>query len=94
MEPRMTLNTVIRLPDGRIGTICWNHLDGTGGVWGEHQFEMPEGGFGDLPAPEFMLREKAVEELLRGNGINSHRPDLECVGVDYIIIREGVKNGS
>ena len=40
----MKLNTVIKLPDGRVGTTCWNHLDGVGGVWGEHHFEMPEGG--------------------------------------------------
>ena len=53
----MKLNTVIRLPDGREGTICWNHLDGSGGIWGRHRFEMPHSGFGDLPEPEFILRE-------------------------------------
>ena len=81
----MKLNTIIKLPDDRIGTICWNHLDGSGGVWGEHEFEMPNGGFGDLPAPEFMLREKEVEESLRKSG--SHRVDMECVGEECEIIR-------
>ena len=90
----MKLNTIIRLPDGREGTICWNHLDGSGGVWGRHHFEMPEGGFGDnLPAPEFMLREKSVEPLLRKQHWRgpeySHRPDLECVGTEYEVVREG-----
>ncbi len=93
----MKLNTLIRLPDGRIGTICWNHLDGAGGVWGEHHFEMPEGGFGDLPAPQFMLREKSVEYLLRGDGVRTHRPDLECVGTDYEVVEprapQGVSRG-
>ena len=79
----MQLNTVIRLPDGRIGTICWNHLDGAGGIWGKHHFDMPEGGFGDLPAPEFMLREKKVESLLRQR---NHRIDLECVGTIYEVV--------
>lgn len=53
----MDLNTKIKAPDGRIGTICYNNLDGVGGVWGVHQFAMPEGGFGNLPRPDFMLRE-------------------------------------
>lgn len=57
----MKLNTQIKLPDGRIGTICYNHLDGVGGVWGKHEFEMPPTGFGDLPEPDFMLREPALQ---------------------------------
>jgi hypothetical protein len=80
----LNLNDVIRLPDGREGTICWNHLDGNGGVWGRHHFDMPEGGFGDeLPAPEFMLREKEVEGSLRRG---PHRADVECVGKEYEVL--------
>lgn len=98
----MTLGTIIRIPDGRIGTICWHHLDGYGGIWGEHDFTGVDAGFNDeLPPPEFMLRNKDVEELLRKRhpddeyrsqlvGIDirykSHRADLECVGEDYEII--------
>jgi len=87
----MKLNTVIRLPDGREGTICWNHLDGSGGVWGHHYFEMPDGGFGDdLPAPQFLLRPKMqgdypLEESLRRG---PHRSDLECVGEEYEVLAE------
>lgn len=29
----MKLNSKIKAPDGRIGTICYNNLDGVGGVW-------------------------------------------------------------
>lgn len=81
------LNTLVRLPDGRVGTICWNHLDGAGGVWGEHKFEMPDTGFGDnLPTPQFMLREKSVEPLLR----SLHRnPSLECIGNEFEVIVAG-----
>lgn len=75
----MKLNTIIKLPDGRIGTICYNHIDGSGGVWGKHKFIMPDGGFGELPEPEFMLREKKLEGRV-GNGIS------ECVGEEYEII--------
>lgn len=76
-ERRLRLNTRISTPDGRVGTICYHHCDGYGGIWGEHEFAMPDGGFGDgLPAPDFMLRDKSVEELLR----RAHRDaELECL---------------
>ena len=82
----MRMNTIIRLPDGREGTITWRHLDGEGGIWGRHHFDCDEGFNDVLPPPQFMLREKSIENLLRGNGIDSHRPDLECVGTDYEIV--------
>lgn len=87
----MKLNTIIKLPDGRIGTICYNNIDGCGGVWGVHTFEMPEGGFGDLPKPEFMLREKKIEASLRKYG---HRVDMECVGERYAIIEKEATDGT
>lgn len=80
----MKLNTIIKLPDGRIGTICWNNLDGSGGVWGRCLFAMPKGGFGgDLPVPDFMLRPKSLERILKKAG---HKSDIECVGEDYEVI--------
>jgi hypothetical protein len=82
----MKPGTIIQLPDGRVGTICWRHLDGEGGVWGEHDFSDLPNNFDDgYPAPEFMLREKSVEALLRRG---SHRSDLECVGTEWTIMRE------
>lgn len=80
----LALNTVIRLPDGREGTICYHSLDGQGGVWGRHTFEMPEGGFGDLPSPDFMLREKSLESLLRMD----HKNTMECVGGHFEVVEE------
>lgn len=81
--------TVIRLPDGRVGTICYNNLDGVGGVWGERDFSGVNQNFDDgWPRPEFMLREKDVEPLLREQGASwNHRPDLECVGTKYTVIK-------
>ena len=32
----MKRGTIIQLPDGRVGTICYNNLDGVGGAWQEH----------------------------------------------------------
>lgn len=78
----LKLNTVIRLPDGREGTICWNHLDGCGGVWGREHFYMPDGDFGDLPKPEFMLRAPCVQPLLA----QRHGAGVECVGHEYEVV--------
>lgn len=81
----MRLNTVIRLPDGREGTICYNNLDGVGGVWGRHKFEMPPTGFGEnLPYPDFMLREREMEAVYA-----MHGDRRECVGGDYDIVLDG-----
>uniref|UniRef100_A0A6M3JM17 Uncharacterized protein n=1 Tax=viral metagenome TaxID=1070528 RepID=A0A6M3JM17_9ZZZZ len=85
----MKLNTIIRLPDGRIGTICYQGLDGVGGVWGEHEFSIKPGEFGcQLIAPEFMLKEKEMEPILRD--YIYHRADVECVGTDFRIIKQGI----
>ena len=52
----MKLNTRVTV-GGKVATVCYNGLDGTGAVYGEHAFEMPVGGFGDeLPEPDFMLK--------------------------------------
>ena len=76
----MKLNTRIRTPDGRIGTMCYHNLDGDGGVWGEHTFTMPENNFSDaLPAPDFMLRDASMQGRT-GN------PEAECVGEDYEVV--------
>lgn len=81
----LRLNDRVRLPDGRVGTICYRFLDGEGGVWGERAFAMPDGGFGDeLPAPEFLLRDPALQPLLAKH----HGPDIECVGIDYEVIAQ------
>jgi hypothetical protein len=82
------LNTVIKLPDGRVGTICWNNLDGSGGVWGRHTFDMPKSGFGNLPAPEFMLRNKSMEALLRRV---AHIATMECVGEEFEVLDERIR---
>ena len=85
----MNLATIVRVSGGRIGTICWHHLDGYGGVWGKSDFSHIEPGFSEeLPAPEFMLREKSVEALLRKQSPfgGNHRPDVECVGEDCEIL--------
>lgn len=74
----MKLNTIIQLPDGREGTICYHNLDGIGGVWGRHEYAIDR-----VPAPDFLLREKAYEARARENHAN---PYLECVPDDYKVV--------
>lgn len=76
----MKLNTLIRLPDGRIGTICYNGLDGRGGIWGRHNFVM-EGNGENLPKPEFMLREPIAHWKNYED-----RKNVECVGENFEVI--------
>lgn len=83
----MRLNTVIRLPDGREGTICYHNLDGDGGVWGRILFDLEphDIGYTDrLPAPDFMLRDKSIESSLKE--FPGHQRSMECVGEKYTIL--------
>lgn len=65
----MKPNTIVELPDGRRGTVCYHGLDGYGIVWGEQQLDVA-----DLPPAEAMLRESYP--WARDNG-------MECVGRDF-----------
>ena len=72
----MKAGVVIKLPDGRIGTLCYSNLDGEGGVWGEHDFSHIPIGFNDFwPEPEFLLREPFPGARWR------------CVGTKYEVLR-------
>lgn len=48
----MTCGTIVRLPDGREGTVVYHQLDGYGIIWGRHVVTED-----DLPEPEAMLRD-------------------------------------
>lgn len=76
----MKLNTIIELPDGRIGTICYNGLDGKGGCWGEHHFTMPDDCQTGLPKPDFMLRDD----------YEGSESGAEYVGNNFKIINYGI----
>ncbi|MFW6106681.1 MAG: hypothetical protein ACOC8H_00825 [bacterium] len=84
----MKLNTVVKLADGRVGTICYHNLDGTGGVWGRHKFVMPPAGFGpELPTPDFLLREYDEGLLDRlTSGPNAFKATLELVGREFEVL--------
>lgn len=62
------LNTVLRFDDGRIGTICYNCLDGVGGIWGIHTFQDKD----NLPAPDWIAK-ATVPSSLEGF-------DVEAIG--------------
>ena len=85
----MKPGTLIRLPDGREGTVVFNGLSGYGIKWGRWNpdpadFDGTAGDcFGRNPGPDWpwrpdaMLREPRMAESL----------GMECVGEEYEIIR-------
>lgn len=87
----MRPGTIVRLPDGRIGTVIYHGLDGYGIRWGrvrstredlETLYEAQGGLFGrpvPMPLrPEAMLRKPELEPLL----------GLECVGENYEVVED------
>ena len=90
------LGTQVELPDGRVGTVVYNGLDGVGIKWGLHDPTEEEvrnstGGLTSEQAPpeyewfpDAMLRAPYPEHLrnLQGRG-------LEYVGNEYTITRVG-----
>jgi hypothetical protein len=85
------LGTIVKLPDGRIGTTVYNGLDGVGIKWGEHRpnpkdFDDTNGGLFDLPddhpatRPDFPWYPDA---MLRDPYPTAKLP---CVGEEFEII--------
>ena len=87
------MGTHIKLPDGRVGTVIYNGLDGVGIKWGRHELSMQtrelidQGNgncFTQAPPkgypwfPDAMLREKSVQDLFA----------QECVGEEYEVLDE------
>lgn len=92
----MKLGTIVKLPDGRVGTIVFNSLIGVGVKWGIHypdpkDFEGTTGntmGHDTLPAddwpwePDALLRDPW--STCKTHGFNPE----DCVGEDYEIYDE------
>lgn len=87
--------TIVRVPDGRIGTVVYNGLDGIGIKWGEHDVTADDIsgsgcsliGIDDGPIPPNY--EWHPQAMLREPYDNANR--LECVGDESRckIIKEG-----
>jgi len=85
----MRPGTVVRLPDGRVGTVVYHNLDGYGIIWGEVEVDVDKildtaplfgGPPHDWPyEPEAMLREPYPSAA------------LECVGEEFEIVSEKEK---
>lgn len=86
----MNAGTIIKLPDGRIGTVVYNGLDGEGIKWGEHYITMDDiTGNGNTTHGA----EAAPDEYEWFPDAMLRKPypsaDLECVGNEFEIVREG-----
>ena len=83
--------TIIKLPDGRIGTVVYSSLEGYGIIWGKHQvpvqkllescplFDEENDPEVEKYTPQALLREPEMTEKL----------GLECVGEEYEILKGG-----
>jgi len=73
----MKPGTIVKLPDGREGTVTYHHLDGYGIRWGRMAVDVDAlNAFeaGDEYAPEAMLRDPYPSAT------------IECVGSDYEVV--------
>lgn len=84
--------TIVRLPDGREGTVVYSGLDGEGIKWGRH--EIPEGELEKhvcLPAIGVVSEHPGEkypwfpDAMLRNPYPSA---DLPCVGQDYEVVEE------
>lgn len=86
---KMKAGTIVKMADGRIGTVVYNGYDGRGIRWGRHELtpEIEQNlslwfDCGDIPPeaevwlPEAMLRDSYV----------GCEPDLEYIGDSYEVI--------
>lgn len=89
------INDQIRLPDGRVGTVCYLGLDGDGIIFGLHDIplgdlEGTDGGCtvggADLPL-NHPARRWFAEAMLRKPEVQKYF-DIPCVGESYTIIRK------
>ena len=86
----MKAGTQIKLPDGRIGTVVYNSLDGIGIKWGLYNIdELDICGHGGLFESE---KELIPEDYKYHPDAMLREPyplaDLECVGNDFEIITQ------
>ena len=86
----MKAGTVIRLPDGRIGTVVYNGLDGVGIKWGEHRATLADlrgsgctliGVQDEIPEDYEWTPDAMLRAPYRG-------AELECVGKSYAVLDE------
>lgn len=87
----MKVGTIIRMSDGREGTVVYHGLDGDGIIWGRVVLSeddikaITEGSGGLFDAPENFPDELKAEAMLRESYPWAEQTGMECVGSDYEI---------
>jgi hypothetical protein len=83
----MKAGTIVRLPDGREGTLVYNGLDGRGIKWGRHSIP-PEGVGGDSGLFRGSPRAPEGFNLFPDAMLREPYPsaELECVGEDFEVV--------
>ena len=91
----MKIGTIVRLPNGRVGTVVYHGLDGYGIKWGEHNPAMEDfdGTYGNLVSPSREIPDDwpwFPDAILREPWDGCERcgwTTEQCVGEDYEIVR-------
>lgn len=83
----MKPGVIVKLPDGRIGTVVYNGLDGVGIKWGEHDITLD-----DLQGNGGCVQEDVSDDYEWEPDAMLRKPyasaELECVGEDFMIIND------
>ena len=87
---KLDAGTIVRLPDGREGTIVYQGLDGAGIKWGRHEVDKAllvdvSGNPAKVPDDFDWYPDALLREPFRG-------ADLECVGTSFEIIETETGN--
>ena len=89
----LPFGSIVEFPDGQLGTVVYNGLDGRGIKWGAHDpdreevqrySQHPLTGEGEDPPADFRWE---VEALLREPYPESR---MSCAGEDYRVVRFGL----
>ena len=89
------VGTVVRLPDGRVGTVVYNGLDGVGVKWGqldlsESDIELIKMGDGNTTKGSECVAENYPffpDAMLRDPYPSAIREGMDCVGEDYVRVK-------
>lgn len=78
----MKAGTIVQIPDGRVGTVVYNGLDGVGIKWGRHSVTLEQ----ITEAAKIESLEWEPEAMLRDSYPHAREVGMECVGDEFVVV--------